>query len=173
MILFVVVEWYQGERAMIVGRILKNRTVSVGMAFVFFIGGSFFLLLYYLPIYFQVVSGVSASNSGVRNLPLIIGSALATIISGGLISAFGHFVPLLIGGGVIGTIGCGLIYTLGVGSPSSEWIGYQAMAGIGMGLAFQVPIISAQAIVPAADLASTTAMVLCKYSHFLSSCYHF
>ena len=86
-ILFCVIEYYQGERAMIMGRLLKNRTVAVAMSYVFFIGGSFFLLLYYLPIYFQVVSGVSASQSGVRNLPLIIGSAIATIASGGLISA--------------------------------------------------------------------------------------
>lgn len=34
--------------------------------------GSFFVLLYYLPIYFQSVDGVSASESGVRNLPLVL-----------------------------------------------------------------------------------------------------
>ena len=34
--------------------------------------GSFFALLYYLPIYFQSVDGVSASESGIRNIPLIL-----------------------------------------------------------------------------------------------------
>lgn len=36
-------------------------------------GGSFFLLLYYLPIYFQSVDGVSASQSGINNIPLVLG----------------------------------------------------------------------------------------------------
>lgn len=159
-ILFLVIEYFQGERAIMVGRLLKNRTISVGMVYVFFIGGSYFLLLYYLPLYFQVVSGVSASQSGVRNLPLIIGTAVATVLSGGLISAFGHFVPFLIAGAAAGTVGAGLLYTLGVNSPSSAWIGYQALAGLGMGFSFQIPIIATQAVVSPEDLSSATAMVL-------------
>ena len=35
--------------------------------------GGFFLLLYYLPIYFQSVDGVSASQSGINNIPLVLG----------------------------------------------------------------------------------------------------
>ncbi|TVY37537.1 Efflux pump [Lachnellula occidentalis] len=41
---------------------------------------------YYLPIYFQAVKGVTASQSGIRNLPLIFGIVIATITSGGLIT---------------------------------------------------------------------------------------
>jgi MFS transporter, DHA2 family, glioxin efflux transporter len=65
---FVAVQWWNGERALIVGRLLRKRTIAVGMAYVFFFAGSFFVLLYYLPIYFQVVSDVSPSESGIRNL---------------------------------------------------------------------------------------------------------
>lgn len=160
MALFVFVEWYQGERAMVVFRILKQRTIWVGMSFIFFLAGGFFLLLYYLPIYFQVVSGVTASQSGVRNLPLILGNTIASIISGGSISAFGHFVPFLIAGSSVSTLGAGLIYTLSTTSSSSAWIGYQALTGLGMGLAIQVPIIVGQATVDPSDLASVTAMIL-------------
>lgn len=132
-ILFIVIQWYQGERAIVVGRLLKNRTIAVSMFTVCFIGGCFFLLLYYLPLYFQIVSGVTASQSGVRNLPLIIAVTIATIASGGFISATGHFVPVLIVGAAIGTVGSGLLYTLGVGSSSGMWIGYQVVAGLGLG----------------------------------------
>lgn len=157
---FVAIEWCQGDRAMIVGRLLKVRTISVGMVFIFFLGGAFFLLLYWLPIYFQVVSGVTASQSGIRNLPLIIGTTIATILSGGLISAYGHFVPFMIAGSIMGTIGSGLLYTLDTTSSSSAWIGYQALAGLGIGLTIQVPIIAGQASVSADDLSSATAMIL-------------
>lgn len=160
LILFCVIEYYQGERAMIVGRIAKERTVWVGMVYIFFLAGGFFLLLYYLPIYFQVVNGVTASESGVRNLPLILSTTIATIVSGGLISAKGHFVPFMIIGSALTTVGCGLLYSLTTHSSSGEWIGYQILAGVGIGLALQVPIISGQAVVDPADLASTTAMIL-------------
>ncbi|RAL64130.1 hypothetical protein DID88_003318 [Monilinia fructigena] len=160
LIVFLVVEYFQGERGIIVSRLLKERTISVGMVYVFFLGGGWFLLLYYLPYYFQVVSGVSASQSGVRNLPMIIGTTIATIASGGLISAFGHFVPLMILGAVGTTVGCGLIYTLNATSTSAQWIGYQALAGLSAGLAIQIPVISTQGTVSPADLSSATAMVL-------------
>lgn len=140
-ILFCIVEYFQGGRAMIIGRLLKDRTISVGMGFNFFLSGGFFLILYYIPIYFQVVSGVSASQSGVRNLPLILGSTIATITSGGLITAYGHFVPFMIISAVRSTISSVLLYTLTTHSSSSQWIGYQALAGLGIGLALQVPVI--------------------------------
>jgi hypothetical protein len=158
--LFIAIEWYQGDRAMIVGRILKDRTISVAVLFIFFLGGAFFLLLYWLPIYFQVVSGVTASQSGIRNLPLILGTTIATILSGILISAYGHFVPFMIIGSIMATIGCGLLYTLNTTSSSNHWIGYQALAGLGVGLAIQVPIIAGQATVSSDDLSSVTAMIL-------------
>jgi MFS family permease len=164
-ILFLVIEYYQGERAIIIGRLLKDRTVAVGCAFISFLGGGFFLLLYYIPIYFQVVSGVTASQSGVRNLPLILGTSIATIISGGLISAYGHFVPFLILGAVGSTIGSGLLYSLSTTSGHSMWIGYQALAGLGIGLCLQIPVISAQAVVAPGDLSSVTAMILCQFLH--------
>lgn len=58
------------------------------------------------------------------------------------------------------TIGCGLLYTLGIDSSSAQWIGYQALAGLSTGFVFQIPVISAQATVSQADLSSATAMVL-------------
>jgi MFS transporter, DHA2 family, glioxin efflux transporter len=159
-IFFVFVQWYNGERALIPFRLVKERTNYIGMIFVFFLGGAFFDLLYYLPIYFQVVSGVSAQESGIRNLAMIIAVSLGTIVSGGYITAKGHFVPLMIGSGVISTIGAGLVYTLNIGSSSGKWIGYQVLAGLGLGVGFQIPIIATQAISTAADLSSATAMVL-------------
>lgn len=123
--------------------------------------GNFFALLYYLPIYFQSVDGVSASQSGIRNIPLVLGTSIFTVLSGGLISTYGIYVPFLLAGSVLATIGSGLIYTLDIGSPSAHWIGYQALAGIGVGLSIQVPIIANQAFVKMTEISSVTAVTLC------------
>lgn len=69
-------------------------------------------------------------------------------------------MPIYIVGGILATIGTGLIYSFDIGTPSSQWIGYQALAGLGIGFAFQIPIISAQATVDPSDISSATAMVL-------------
>ena len=110
---------------MVQGRLMRNRNILVSSIYAAFFGGSFFLLLYYLPIYFQSVDGVSASDSGIRNLPLVVGASIFSIISGGLITYFGHVVPIFIAGGVISAIANGLLYTLDIGSTSGQWIGYQ------------------------------------------------
>ena len=159
-IVFCINEWYQGERALIQKRLLRMRILWTACLDIVLLGGGFFILLYYLPIYFQSVSGVSPSESGIRNIPLVVGVSLCSILSGGLISVFGHFVPLMIAASILGTIGTGLCYTLGLDSPSSQWIGYQALAGIGIGLGLQIPIIVAQASVEPEDISSASALIL-------------
>ncbi len=90
-------------------------------------------------------------------------AAICTVVSGGLISAFGIYVPWLFAGSIISTVGIGLIYTLDIGTPSSKWIGYQALAGIGLGLSFQVPIIANQAFVDISEISAITAVTLCRH----------
>jgi EmrB/QacA subfamily drug resistance transporter len=141
-VIFCVLEWYLGERALLQGRLLKKRIIIVSSVYGTFLGGAFFSLVYYLPIYFQSISGVSPLASGTRNLGLIILISLFSIISGAAITVFGHYVPWMIGGSVLAAIGSGLLYTLGIGSTSSHWIGYQIVAGMGFGGGFQVPVIA-------------------------------
>jgi MFS transporter, DHA2 family, glioxin efflux transporter len=159
-IAFIAVEWYMGERALLQGRLLKQRTIAMTCTYVFFFAGGFFALLYYLPIYFQSIKNVNASQSGIRNLPLVIAASLMTIVSGGLITVYGHFTPLMLLSSVLATIGCGLVYTLNIDSSPGAWIGYQALAGIGVGLGLQIPIIANQASVGMSDLSAVSAVTL-------------
>jgi len=45
------------------------------------IAGSFYILLYYLPIYFQAVKGTNATESGIRTIPLILGLSESCFVS--------------------------------------------------------------------------------------------
>jgi hypothetical protein len=161
-IAFGVWEYFQGERAMVIPRLMFDRTVSVSSLYAFFFAGANFVVIYYLPLYFQSIDGVNPTESGVRNLPLIIAVTIATILSGGSITTNGIATPLGVAGAVIATIGSGLLYTLDIGTSTSKWIGYQILAGVGYGLGFQVPIIYAQGNAAAEDLSSVTAIVLCE-----------
>ncbi|KAI1621775.1 DNA repair protein RAD50 [Exophiala viscosa] len=159
-ITFVVIEYIQGDRALLQGRLLKDRTIAAMSAYIFFVAGIFFLLLYYLPIYFQATRGISAAKSGIDNLPLVFGASLLTIASGGLLTFWGEYIPPMAVGSAIAAVGCGLLFTLEIDSGHSKWIGYQALAGIGVGLIFQIPVIVVQAIVKPSDLSSVSAIIL-------------
>ncbi|KAJ5449948.1 major facilitator superfamily transporter [Penicillium daleae] len=159
-ILFVLNEWWQGARAQLEFSKLSQRTLAGVCVYTVFLSGTFFVLLYYLPIYFQAIHGVSAEESGIQNLPMIIAVSLSTVISGGLISTFGHYGPILLIGSAMATVGTGLLYTLQVDSPSSHWIGYQVLAGFGMGLTFQIPIIVAQSTCEINEVSHVTAITL-------------
>ncbi|PSN59526.1 MFS gliotoxin efflux transporter glia [Corynespora cassiicola Philippines] len=157
---FVLVEIWLKERATLNMRLLTTKPITLLMLQQICICSSFFVLLYYLPIYFQAVSGSSPAQSGVRIIPLLATSSVFALVSGIIISVTGEFQLVMIAGNTLVTIGSALIYTLKVDAPASQWIGYQIPAGLGLGLSVQIAIIACQALVDASDLATVSAIAL-------------
>lgn len=161
-IAFIAWEMFQGERAMIPGRLLKSRGVLASSVYAFFFSAAYFVTLYYLPIYFQSIQGVSAVESGVRNLPTLIAVIIFAASTGGVVAKTGHAVPIMAIGGSFGAIATGLFYTFGTHTANGKWIGYQIIGGVGWGSAYQIPIIIAQSQTSPSDMAVVTAIVMCK-----------
>ncbi|EOD51779.1 putative major facilitator superfamily transporter protein [Neofusicoccum parvum UCRNP2] len=159
-LVFVVWERFQGERAMVVPRLFRQRPVWVSCLYALFFGGPYFLVIYFLPIYFQSVDNASPTMSGVYNLPLIIAVSTSMVLSGIFITKTGLTAPIKVAGAVIALIATGLLYTLDVETSDGKWIGYQILGGVGWGIAFQVPIVVAQSHVEPEDISSVTAFVI-------------
>ncbi|OQE15365.1 hypothetical protein PENFLA_c032G05761 [Penicillium flavigenum] len=156
---FVAWEIYQKERAMIVPRLFMRRYISVGSIYMLFFSGAYFIILYYLPIYFQSVYNSSPIGSGVKMLALIIPLTLAAIVQGWALSKI-RIVPLFwIIGGALGTIGCGLFYTFDTETSVSKWIGYQIIVGFSTGWTFQIAMSNAQVHATPEDMSQATAIV--------------
>lgn len=164
---FILWERFQGDRAIVVPRLFRQRPICINCLFASLFVGSYYLIIYCIPIYFQSVANASPTMSGVYNLPLIIATTISMITSGMLISATGLAVPIQVGGAIIGVVAAGLLYTLDIDTSIGKWIGYQLLGGVGWGLAFQVPIIVGQSNADPEDISSVTAMVLCKSIHHL------
>lgn len=109
--------------------------------------------MYYLPIWFQVIDGVSAVQSGIRLLPMLLPLVVASIITGQLVSRIGYYTPFLILGISLSSIGAGLLTTLGVNTPKSNWIGFQVLYGFGLGTCNQIPNMAAQTVLPREQVA--------------------
>ena len=90
-VLFVLWQWRQQEEGSIPPKILLKRTVSFGAIATFLTIGGLQLITYFLPIWFQVILGVSPTGSGVRYLPTVIANVLISIVSGG----FGRYTRCL------------------------------------------------------------------------------
>ncbi|RDW77848.1 putative efflux pump antibiotic resistance protein [Coleophoma crateriformis] len=160
---FVVWEIYQGERAMVVPRIFKQREVWVSCIFQFFFAGAYFVILFYLPIYFQGVFNVSPIGSGVRNLPFIILLTIAVILQGPVLTKVGYFTPIMAIGAALTAISCGLLYTLEVDTSVGKWVGYQIFCGFVIGMTFQTTITVVQSGSTPEDMSSSTAMIFCEF----------
>jgi hypothetical protein len=104
--------------------------------FQFFFAGSYFIILFYLPIYFQKVFNVSPIGSGVRNLPPIIMLTIAAIVQGVALSKIGYATPVMAVGAALGAIASGLFDTLNMDTSTGKWAGYQIICGFVVGGTF-------------------------------------
>ncbi|KAL9126067.1 MAG: hypothetical protein Q9217_004825 [Psora testacea] len=158
-IAFGLVQVWQQENATVPPRILKQRSILSATWYSACLGASFFVLIYYIPIWFQAIKGTSATESGIRNLPMILSLVVMSILSGIAVTVLGYYTPFMILASVLMAVGVGLISTWKVNSGPSEWIGYQIIYGLGVGFGMQQSLIAAQTVLPLQDVPVGTSII--------------
>lgn len=83
-IIFGILQWHKGDEASIPFRIALQRTVISASLMSFLALGALQVALYYLPVWFQVIKGVSPTESGVMFLGTVLASLVTSLLSGGL-----------------------------------------------------------------------------------------
>ena len=155
--LFVWIEWKVAKFPIVPMRLFQVSSNIASLAVCAFHGFVFISGSYYLPLYFQAVLGASPLLSGVYVLPFTLSLALVSAATGIFIKRTGKYVPCIIFGMTVMTLGFGLFIDL---EPKANWakiILFQIVAGIGVGPNFQSPLISLQSTVAPRDIASATA----------------
>ncbi|KAJ4370720.1 MFS sugar transporter [Neocucurbitaria cava] len=159
-IAFVVVQWWKQEDATVPPRVFMNRNVWGSAWFGAMLGAAFFVMVYYIPIWFQAIKGVSATKSGIMNLPAILGLVIVSMAVGGAVTALGYYTPFMLTSSVLMAIGAGLLSTFKTDTNSPRWIGYQFIFGAGVGAGMQQTLIAVQTALPAEDVPVGTAMMM-------------
>ncbi|KAG6366025.1 hypothetical protein INS49_000201 [Diaporthe citri] len=113
-IVFVGVERWIGDDAMVPKRVVKQRSVIASVLFAFTNGGSCYLFAYYIPIWFQACKGSNPIQAGVNILPLVIAQTIASISCGLGVTATGYIWPFMTAASVFTAIGAGLLTTFQV-----------------------------------------------------------
>ena len=139
--------------------LLRHPVFALGAAISFAVGFAMFGALTFLPIFLQVVHGVSPTLSGVYLLPMMLGMLLSSIGSGQLITRFGRYKIYPMVGTPIIALALYLCSALDENSTTLSMSLRFALLGFGLGLVMQVLVIAVQNAVAYEDLGSATSGV--------------
>ncbi|OLN86921.1 putative HC-toxin efflux carrier TOXA 15 [Colletotrichum chlorophyti] len=159
LITFVGIQVLMPSTATVPPRIMRQRSIAFASWAAFCVGGQMMVFAYFLPIWFQAIQGVSAVDSGIRTLPLVLSMTLFAGVSGAVITKLGYYTPVMLVGTCIMAIGAGLLTTLEVGSGAGKWAGFQVIYGVGMGMTFQAPNLAAQTVLKMKDVPVGTSIM--------------
>ncbi len=140
-------------------RLFANRVFSSASAVGFVIGFAMFGALTFLPLFLQVVKGVSPTDSGVRLFPLMGGLLLASVGAGQVVSRWGRYKVFPIVGTAFMTVGLFLLSKVGVSTGAWEMSAYMFIFGAGLGLVMQILVVAVQNAVRYEDLGAATSGV--------------
>jgi EmrB/QacA subfamily drug resistance transporter len=124
--------------------LFRNRNFAVASSVGLIVGLSLFGAVTFLPIYLQVVKGVSPATSGLLLMPMMLGMLVTSVISGRLISRFGRYKLFPILGTATMTFGLGALSLLSLESDNWQTAVDALWLGLGMGMVMQVLIIAVQ-----------------------------
>ncbi|QSZ35301.1 hypothetical protein DSL72_008170 [Monilinia vaccinii-corymbosi] len=157
---FIAIQFWKGDSATVPPSMMKKRSMWSAACFSFCLGSYFLLLVYYLPIWFQAVKGDSAVKSGISNIPMVLSLVVVSLISGIGVTTIGYYAPLMIVSSVIASIGIGLLTTFKPDTNHAAWIGYQCLAGIGIGFGMQQPLIAVQTVLDISQVPTGTSVII-------------
>ena len=95
-------------------RLFRDPAFRIAAVISLITGIAMFGAISYLPTYLQIVTGVSATGSGLLLLPLIGGLLVTSISSGRLITRTGHYKAYPVAGTALAAAGLYLLSTMGV-----------------------------------------------------------
>ncbi|MFB4318958.1 MFS transporter [Actinomadura sp. 21ATH] len=140
-------------------RLFAHPTFTLGSAISFVVGFAMFGALTFLPIFLQVVHGVTPTMSGVHLLPMMAGMLVSSIGSGQLISRTGRYKIFPVLGTPIIAVALWWCSRMDETTSTSSMSLRFALLGFGLGMVLQVLVIAVQNVVPYEDLGAATSGV--------------
>ena len=146
------------EEAILPLHLFRIKAFRVGVLASFVVSMAFLGIVMFMPLYMQVVQGISATQSGVALLPLMGGLIVSSIICGRLVTRTGRYKPFMIGGGILLAIGVMLLTRIDADTTSRDLAWRLAITGIGLGPAQTLFSLVIQNAAPVTDLGIATSM---------------
>jgi EmrB/QacA subfamily drug resistance transporter len=136
---------------------IRHFTASVSAIFLAAMG--FFAAVIFMPRWFQVVEGSSATQSGYQILPLVGGLIVAAIASGQIVARTGIYKPIIFGAMLVMAFGLFMMTHLEPDTPIGILALWMFVTGLGIGPAFAIFTLVVQNNVPVKELGTGTSSV--------------
>jgi EmrB/QacA subfamily drug resistance transporter len=137
--------------------LFRDPTIVVAMAIGFCVGFAMMGSMAFLPLFLQVVHGLSPTASGLHLLPMVLGLFLTSITSGRLVTRTGHYKVYPVLGMAVTSLGLFLLSRLGPESSMTQMGLYFFVLGLGLGLVMQVVVVVVQNAASYANLGVATS----------------
>ncbi|GAB3875042.1 hypothetical protein GCM10029964_018140 [Kibdelosporangium lantanae] len=154
--LFVVVELRAAE-PMLPMRLFRSPVFTVSTILSFIVGFAMLGGVTYLPTYLQYVQGATATGSGLRMPPLVVGLLAASMVTGQVISRTGRYKWFPVVGSAL--IAAGLALLSLMDASTTFWVtsAYMLVLGAGVGAVMPVPTVVVQSTSDYSDLGVATS----------------
>lgn len=137
--LFIAIEMGAREPIMYLSA-FKNKTFRKLLIIAVLFGGGFMGAIIYLTQFNQQVYGANATTSGLMLLPMILGLAVSSIVTGRLVSNVGHYKWPMVWGLAMSTLSMFLLSFLTAATPF--WFEAIIIFAMGAGMGASMPIIN-------------------------------
>ncbi len=126
----------------------KNRTFAVSMTTSFLVAFGMFGAILYVPLIYQGILGIAATNSGLLVTPMMVGLISGSILTGQIITRIDRYRLV----GTVATLvmvsGLWLLGQVSVDTKEIEVVRDLVLVGLGLGATFPLYINASQAAVP-------------------------
>ncbi|MGW2694965.1 MDR family MFS transporter [Streptomyces sp. NPDC001296] len=155
---WIFVERAMGDEALLPMRLFRSAMFSKMSLLSVLVGMGMFGGMIMIPLYLQIVKGVTPTRSGLLMLPLSVGMLLSTLMVGRAIRKTGKYkIFPVIGSALMTTAMLLLHHRVQWNSPLPETLGYLVLFGAGLGGCFQVLMLALQNAVEPKDMGVATA----------------
>ena len=126
-------KWEDTISALFPMRLAKDRVYTSAVVATMLTGFPFFVVIYSLPIYFQVVHQRSALGAGLALLPMLGSSAIGSMLAGMISGKKNNTFQVMMVAAVLMLIGTATLTQLNTQSQARAY-GFQVFVGLGFGL---------------------------------------
>lgn len=154
---FLLVERAMGTDAIIPLHLFGSKAFSMTIVLSVLVGFGMFGAMMTIPLYLQIVNGLTPTQTGLATLPMMAGVMISSVTTGQLIGRTGKYRIFPITG--TGTTALGFMILTQITPDRPSWYLMIAMfvIGAGLGQVMQTLTLAAQASAPARDIGVSTS----------------
>jgi EmrB/QacA subfamily drug resistance transporter len=138
-------------------RLFREPVFDIVSAVLFLTTLSFFAVIVFMPVFLQVVTGASATESGMLLLPLLLAGTASTAIAGRLMSRTGRYKVFPVIGLALMAVGLVLLSRMNAATSQADASLRLVVFGAGFGMVSQILTVAIQNAVERRELGIATA----------------